>query len=502
LISAISNFIIPDHNATDVFIQPAEDEDEFLNGLHFFDNLVKALLGGLVRWDAQYFLLITKHGYIFENSLAFFPLFPLLTRWLSYFLSYFLYNILTESSIVLLSATIINFAAFLKAADVLYSLSVFVLHDANLAYIAALLFCFNPASVFFSAPYTESLFCLLTFSGMYETLTSNWDVSSSILFGLSSGTRSNGVLNVGFILFKRVKLFVTVLWPGTICPKLESNPLVSLRAVLMWMFSVIVLCMVILIPFLSFQIFSYLMYCTPQDIELTPKLMNYAVDHGLILPSLGGKKIRVKTHWCHSTLPLPYSYVQSHYWNVGFLKYFSISQIPNFLLALPIAYLILRYGIEFFNQHKSMCLRLGLTRKTASKAEGTFRMPANTFVFVVHSVVLTIFCFLCIHVQVTTRMLLSASPVPYWVGAYLIYEGFVSARKAKDKGIRAGGVTSYNVPVAVCTEWKYVNSLEDFIEYFTFMKTQLTCHGKLLILYFASYFVIGTILFSNFLPWT
>jgi hypothetical protein len=40
--------------------------------------------------------------------------------------------------------------------------------------------------------------------------------------------------------------------------------------------------------------------------------------------------------WCHDVIPLAYSAVQRNFWNVGFLRYYSVNQIPNFALTIPI----------------------------------------------------------------------------------------------------------------------------------------------------------------------
>lgn len=201
-LSFISNLVIPDHKATDVYINHNYALSE---GANFTDYLIHLVFGGLVRWDSHYFLYISQYGYTKENTLAFFPLFPMAVQLTAGFFGLVVntigFPVVSYASMLLLSAVFINFVFFILAAVTLYDLSVKVLGDARAAYYAAISFCVNPASIFFSAPYSESLYCFLVFPFM-EHLFHDRFMVASLIIGLSCATRSNGVLNVGFIVYR------------------------------------------------------------------------------------------------------------------------------------------------------------------------------------------------------------------------------------------------------------------------------------------------------------
>ena len=125
------------------------------------------MFGGLTRWDAAYFLHIAQHGYTYENTLAFFPLLPMCINAVASTLFYPLTYVLSTEYVLLVSGVFVNVIAFMLAAAVLDQLTTLMFNNSSLAYRATTLFCFNPASIFFTAVYSESLFILFTLLGLY-----------------------------------------------------------------------------------------------------------------------------------------------------------------------------------------------------------------------------------------------------------------------------------------------------------------------------------------------
>ncbi|XP_022206466.2 GPI mannosyltransferase 2 [Nilaparvata lugens] len=475
-ISSISNALLQDHRAEGVFLSSIPC-DRNLNKLpknqcdinHSpLDYFIHVFFGGLVRWDAHYFLHIAKNDYSQEKMLAFFPFYPLIVRTLATFLNIFSSTFVTYESLLILTSIVINFMLFVKSALVLYDLSCAVLKNTELSYKAAILYCINPASVFFSAPYSETCYAFLTFSAMLYCVENKLTISS-VVNGLSSMTRSNGILNVGFVLHKLLNNFIIHY------SSKSKSFLISASVIINNILTCLGSLIVSILPFCAFQLFSYVKFCHESL---------YKNDRP----------------WCNRTIPLAYSYVQDYYWNVGFLRYYRIKQIPNFLLALPLVFIIIRNSITEFRKNGFYYERIKSLFLTTNE---------HHLVFKVHALCLTIFCVLCIHVQVTTRMLCSSSPVLYWYCAqYFIDDDdkkldhkMKLREKLSCKGILRPNMFSAN------NEFSRVDSKSNMVSrYRVFLFDKIEGDRRrvcsLIKIYFVSYFVIGTIMFSNFYPFT
>ena len=84
---------------------------------------------------------------------------------------------------------------------------------------------------------------------------------------------------------------------------------------------------------------TYIIQCTVSCILLvTPYILyQYYVQSMLCNQSPNNK---LPSELCNSAVPLGiYNYIQNKYWNVGLFNYYTIKQIPNFILAGPILYI-------------------------------------------------------------------------------------------------------------------------------------------------------------------
>ncbi|KAH0631185.1 hypothetical protein JD844_005382 [Phrynosoma platyrhinos] len=389
-LQALFNILIPDHTA-DAFSPPR------LSQSGFGDRLLEWLLGGLSRWDAEHFLFIAEHGYVYEHNCAFFPLFPLSLRVAAETALWPFRDFLCLRSRLLLSAALLNSLFSALASWALYELSCLVLQCRRRAFLSAILFCLTPANIFMAAAYSESMFALLVFGAMWQ-LEKGQHWASILLFSLATGVRSNGLINAGFLLYSQTKHFAF---------QLQANARTGVKQLqvaghfLSLIASLAVMPVFVFLPFALFQFYAYCRFCKPDEYAVPGPLLQLAIDKGYRVATLNNGE----QPWCSWDIPVLYAYIQEAYWNVGFLRYFEPKQIPNFLLALPAFLLGSWAGWWYVTANPWHCLTLGLMkRKTWIKGEDKsaagFSAP-GVFVYMVHAAALQLFGTFCMHVQVS-----------------------------------------------------------------------------------------------------
>lgn len=484
------------------------------------ENVSEALTNNNKRFDAS------------EQSHAFMPLLPLCIRYTSLLLTKFLpLRILppTYEATSALSAIIINIAAFVIASLALYDLTLYMLmgdeviaskregrNSTNtinrnnlqafqfLAKTTATLFCINPAGVFFTASYSESVFAMLTFSGhavaargrYYEHVAKGGEPSSwllakfywiptTLLWTMASYARSNGTFSSVWWMLIGLGNYFSYFLGGTSDIR-GDRATTAFKCITTLLFHG-VLGLLIAMPILYHDRRGYSFHCT----------------HTTITPD-----------WCECidsdyTRNTPsrfslYAYVQRKHWNVGLLRYYELKQIPNFLLALPV--LILSFGgavwwIQRSWKRHSEKFEGSIIRRvfqwavlalsassyeTKQRHEG-FKTSKDTTTndsdilsnkqlsemlvgptFLAYYAILAGFALVgtfLAHVQISTRLICSSCPAFYWfVCALLVQYG------GNDVG-SANGQLSRRIP--------------------------LILYG-----YFGLYNLLGVVMHVNWLPWT
>src|SRR3954454_9970624 len=150
-----------------------------------FGALGNALAAPLARWDSVWYLAIANDGYPADDPrrAAFFPLYPLLVRAV---------NAVVREPIV--AGALVSLACFAAALVLLHRLTALEL-GAPAARAAVWALALFPASVFFSAVYSEALYLMLSVGCLYAARTGRWAWAGAA-GALGAATRSAGVLLV------------------------------------------------------------------------------------------------------------------------------------------------------------------------------------------------------------------------------------------------------------------------------------------------------------------
>ncbi|KAL2852393.1 GPI mannosyltransferase 2 [Aspergillus pseudoustus] len=344
-----------------------------------------------VRWDSIYFVHIAQYGYLFEQEWAFSYVYGSLANHLSSLLS--LADDSSRVTQVAVAAVALSHVSHYLSVLALYWLSVNIFgrntQGTLICFLSAALHIVCPGGAFLSAPYGESLFSFLNITGYYIYSSSCIDLSSNkrllshgklllagCLFAAATSIRSNGILSGVLLAYDAMWQAYKVISRRSVC-----------SAIVRLGFTVISGCIValgLLIP----QYLAYISYCLDKD-NLRP--------------------------WCQSLVPSIYGWVQSHYWGVGFLGYWTVPNIPLFLLATPMLLILFLSSFWVFKA-KSSLTSSGAALKTSSTLSSS---PASSLLtqLAIVQFILTVMAVTSYHVQIVNRIS-SGYPLWYWYLAW------------------------------------------------------------------------------------
>ncbi|KAG6333853.1 hypothetical protein ID866_5241, partial [Astraeus odoratus] len=327
------------------------------------DDTFSAWTTSLLRWDAFHFAHVADEGRMYEYEWAFFPGVPLIMRWSGSALS--ILGLSAPGWPALLRGGALA-AVFFDSTCILYQLSLHHLRSPSAAFLAAALSLLSSSAA--------------TLRGMLACVRAQW-LLASLCFAAASTFRSNGILLCGFIV-----------WGMLVVPFLSARKdLLSVKR----LSCCVALVALPLIPFVFHNFQAYLLFC-----------------------SAGG----ARPEWCENRMgPSIYSYVQLKYWNVGFLRYWTIPNIPHFLLALPVFLNVYIFCVFYLSHLAQVVPQLFRQSRASDLASDSLFLNASVLPHVLHGLALALILTFNAHVQIGLRVLPSL-PVTYWAAARLLIE--------------------------------------------------------------------------------
>ncbi|KAF2137013.1 glycosyltransferase family 76 protein [Aplosporella prunicola CBS 121167] len=327
----------------------------------------------LTRWDAIYFAKLAQRGHVYEQEWAFSWGFARLMAKLAAALPTSEGGLTAQA----LSGICIANVAHLLSVLVLYRLVTLMLPDPSerkTAFLTALLHVLSPAGLFLMAPYAESLFSLLSFVGMLcYCYTTTFDGTSAVMyclsmlasgasFGLAAVLRGNGLLNGIIFAYGLISHLASISRGEALATAFRRIICTILAGCLVG------------VGFILPQWIAYQRYCLEES----------------------GRP------WCSRIPPSIYTWVQEQYWNVGFLRYWTLSNVPLFLLAAPTLWALL-----------TSAQRVILRKIYASdKGQPTAALPHDAMLlFALPQLALAALALTNFHVQIINRV---SSGYPLW----------------------------------------------------------------------------------------
>ena len=408
-----------------------------------------------VVWDGVHFVRICQCGYEFDNQIAFLPLWPLVMRTLQRAVLVPLSALLPSELRVsraagcALSGLVLSNLFFVLSAASLYRLARRLGFGTALATQACLLYAFNPASVFYSSIYTESLYNLLHFEALFHLFDDRESASallaSTALLTLATFARSNGILSCSIVFAVRMREALRILLGRVLAtkPRGGEGEMVVVARLMGQGLLAAAQCLAVVSPFYFYQVSFQLGWCQKHG---------EALGNGTDPVEFRVEIDKMRFGWCEGSplVPKVYRFIQASYWDVGLFKFYKASQVPNFLLAAPIwscSLFELSEAIRDALPGDSWGAKLGAIKSLVSD-----RQDYELFVLCLHWVLMLAVSVLIMNVQVSTRFLSTCAPL-YLITARL--------RGKKDK----------------------------------------KAHVVWVVRFFALYGILGCLLYPNFLPW-
>lgn len=285
--------------SSDIIIDKYKDEV-------IYNPILTKILNRCIIWDNVYFSDLFKNPIKYEHQFVFSP------GWI-WFVKYVVGRITGDQTTlnfytnVLISLIIANMCQFITSYMLYYysryvfnKIALFKRSSERLSVLAAVYYLISPGGIFLTMPYSENLGSFLSILALFLrelSINTNYDmvkirhwwlyILSGIVMALAYPVRANCLLLGVFYVCDLLKFYFTN----------------------------------------STRIYSVLSFVTGLPLLLTFIYQNF-LHYQTFCPERG--------EWCNDKIPSLFKYCQVHYWNNGFLNYWTMNNFPNFLISGPI----------------------------------------------------------------------------------------------------------------------------------------------------------------------